>query len=137
VITRTGIHALRAMAALGGITRGGFAGAAEIAAKIKAPRNYLGKLLGKLSRAGLVDAQRGANGGFRLARSAEDITLFDVLEPVEDLRRLQECFLGETRCSGRGSCPLHPKWSKIRDQYIGFLKHTKLQSVVDEAAGLR
>jgi Rrf2 family iron-sulfur cluster assembly transcriptional regulator len=137
VITRTGVHAIRAMAALGGVPPGGYAGAAEISFKIKAPPNYLAKLLGKLSRAGLVSGQRGAHGGFRLARSAEDITLFEILEPIEDLGRLRKCFLGKARCSDRGACVLHPEWSKIRDRYVGFLKRTRLRSVMedDEAKG--
>ncbi len=132
MISRTGVHAIRAMAALGRVPAGGYAGAAEISRRIQAPRNYLGKLLGKLSRAGLLEGQRGAAGGFRLARSASEISLFDVLDPVEDLGRLQRCFLGRQSCGNRGFCVLHPEWAKIRDRYVGFLKKTRLSSVMKE-----
>jgi Rrf2 family iron-sulfur cluster assembly transcriptional regulator len=132
MITRTGVHALKAMAALGGLQRDGYAGAALIASKIRAPRNYLGKLLGKLSRAGLVEGRKGAGGGFRLSRSASEITLFDVLRHIEDLDRLQNCFMGGSKCPDRSPCALHSDWSKIRDRYMEFLKSIKLRSLFDE-----
>jgi Rrf2 family transcriptional regulator, iron-sulfur cluster assembly transcription factor len=133
VITKTGVHAIKAMAALGRVPKGEYAGAAEISSGINAPRNYLGKLMGKLSRAGLLEGQRGANGGFRLARSADEITLFDVLAPIEDLGSLERCILGRARCSDRGACALHAQWAKVRDQYIGFLNRTTLKSVMNDA----
>ena len=126
---------MKAMAALGGLPPNGYAGAAELARRIHAPANYLGKLLGKLSRAGLVDGRKGAKGGFRLTHSPDDITLYDVLEPIEDFQRLTRCFMGRTTCGGRNACALHPEWAKVREGYIGFLKQTKLKNIIEQGGG--
>lgn len=131
MITRTGTHALKAMAHLGGLPVGRFAGAGEIATKIKAPKNYLGKLLRQLARAGLVEGRKGSNGGFRLARGRGDISLYDVLEPIEHVSRIKGCVLGRAQCTQREHCPLHEGWVRVRNEYLVFLRSTKLSQVAE------
>ena len=55
----------------------------ELAKLEDIPPNYLVQLLNELREGGLVDSKRGKSGGYRLARSPEDITLRQVLEVVE------------------------------------------------------
>ncbi len=123
-ITRTGSHALRALAALGSFPAGRYVGAGEIARLVKAPANYLGKLLRQLSRAGVVEGRKGSNGGFRLLRVPRAISLFDILDPIEHVSRVNACVLGKPRCTG--SCPVHRGWAHARDTYLDFLKTTTL-----------
>jgi Rrf2 family protein len=47
------------------------------------PLNFLENILGELRHAGIVRSQRGAEGGFRLAKPAEDVTVADVIRAVE------------------------------------------------------
>jgi Rrf2 family protein len=131
MITRTGTHALKAMAHLGGLPAGVYEGAGEIAARIRAPKNYLGKLLRQLARAGLVEGRKGSNGGFRLARDWGNISLYDVLEPIEHVSRIKGCILGRAQCTQREHCALHEGWSRVRNEYLGFLRSTKLSEVAE------
>ena len=131
MITRTGTHALRAMAHLAGLPAGAYEGAGEIAARIKAPQNYLGKLLRQLARAGLLQGRKGSKGGFRLARDKNGISLFDVLEPIEHVSRIKGCVLGRTQCTLRDHCALHDGWARVRNEYLGFLRTTKLSEAAD------
>jgi Rrf2 family protein len=124
MITKTGVHALSALAALAGLPCGAFQGAGELAEQIGAPRNYLGKLLQSLAQAGLLESQKGKGGGFRLARSPETISLYDVIEPIEHVSRWNGCFLGRPRCSDEAPCPVHKRWGKLRDAYLRFLRET-------------
>jgi Rrf2 family protein len=94
VISRTGLYAVRAIVALAKLPTGRFAGAASIARSVGAPQNYLGKLLKDLAREGLLESQKGLGGGFRLARDPKNITLFDVVEPIEQVSRWSGCILG-------------------------------------------
>ena len=59
MISKTGIHAVRAVVALSELPEGAFAGAADIASRIGAPPNYLGKLLKNLAGEGLLESQKG------------------------------------------------------------------------------
>ena len=78
LLSRSGIHAVRALVALAQLPEGEFKGAAALAEKTDAPPNYLGKLLQALAREGLVQSQKGLGGGFRLARDPDDITITDL-----------------------------------------------------------
>lgn len=129
MISKTGIHATLALAFLSKLGPDDFAGAMQIATEVGAPPNYLGKLLKQLSEVGLVVSQKGFGGGFKLARSADKITVFDVLEPIEKVSRWNGCFLGRPRCSERSPCSVHDRWSRIREEYLSFLKETTIAEV--------
>ncbi|MCX7014896.1 MAG: Rrf2 family transcriptional regulator [Candidatus Sumerlaeota bacterium] len=126
MLSKTGTHAVRAMAALAQLPEGEYIGAAEIAQLIGAPRNYLGKLLQTLARAGLVDSQRGLGGGFRLARDPKDITLLDVIDPIEHVDRWSGCIFGNEVCSDSAPCALHQRFGAVRERYLQFLSETTL-----------
>jgi len=107
-------------------------GVGDIAREIGAPRNYLGKLLRPLTQEGLVISQKGKGGGFRLARPAGEITLFDVVEPIEEVSRWEGCFLGRNKCAGKTPCALHDRWKSLRASYLKFLKSTTVADVARE-----
>jgi Rrf2 family protein len=56
---------------------------AEIAGRYGASAHHLAKVLGKLRRAGLVTAARGAGGGYRFSGNAKRVTLLDVIALFE------------------------------------------------------
>ena len=135
MITRTGIHAVRAMVALAQLPAGAYAGAARIAREIGAPPNYLSKLLQTLSREGLVRSQKGLGGGFCLARSPRRITLFDVVEPLEHVSRWSGCILGRAACSDANPCAIHERWKKVRSAYLDMLQRTTVADLVARGEG--
>ena len=59
--------------------------AAEIAEKYGISVNHLAKVLRDLTRAGLVEATRGAGGGYRFSGNAKRTTLYEVIEMFEDV----------------------------------------------------
>jgi Rrf2 family transcriptional regulator, nitric oxide-sensitive transcriptional repressor len=77
----------------------------QIAEVTRVPAGYLAKVMQGLSRAGLVHAQRGLHGGFTLARTAEELTVLDVVQAVDPLRRIERCPLGIK--DHQSLCPLH------------------------------
>src|SRR6516165_10972001 len=118
MITKTGLHAVRAMTALARLPEGTYAGAAGIAREIGAPPNYLSKLLQNLAREGLLRSQKGLGGGFRLARDARQISLLDVVEPIEQVSRWSGCILGRSECSEVEPCAIHNRWKAVRQAYL-------------------
>ena len=132
MISRTGRHAVLALAYMAKRPGSSLVGAGAIAREVGAPRNYLGKLLRPLTSEGLVRSQKGKGGGFRLARPAGEITLFDVVEPIEHASRWEGCFLGRKKCSGSAPCALHERWKELRNAYLRFLKNTTVADVARE-----
>jgi Rrf2 family transcriptional regulator, iron-sulfur cluster assembly transcription factor len=124
MLTRSATHAVRAMVALAGLEPGEYAQTARIAEATSIPRNYLAKILFLLSRRGLVESQRGLGGGFRLSRDALAISLYEVIDSVEDVARWKECAFGEKECTESRPCALHHRWGRVRDTYFNLLNNT-------------
>jgi Rrf2 family transcriptional regulator, nitric oxide-sensitive transcriptional repressor len=105
MISQTAEYALRAMVYMAEHKEKSHVNT-QIAEATKVPAGYLSKVLQALSRAGLVNSQRGLGGGFTLARGAGDITIFDVVQAVDPIRRITSCPLKLTS-HGVNLCPLH------------------------------
>jgi Rrf2 family protein len=80
----------------------------EIAAGTLVPSGYLAKVMQALGRGRLVTAQRGKRGGFLLARPAESISVLEVVNSVDPVRRIESCPLG-IASHGKRLCPLHKR----------------------------
>lgn len=70
----------------------------NIAERRNLSEKYLERIVGMLRKAGIVESVRGAYGGYRLVKSADEITVNDVLNAVEDNMIPVECLVKETDC---------------------------------------
>ena len=118
-------YAIRALANLAS-AREGTARAEQIAKSEGLPGPVLSKILQELVRKGLLKSRRGPGGGFQLARSAELITLHDVVAAVDGLDQFEECAVGLERCTDEAPCPLHDKWKDLRAGFLEYLEDTTL-----------
>jgi Rrf2 family protein len=76
-------YAVRAVVELAGSAEGQPVKAERVATAQEIPLNFLENILGELRHAGIVRSQRGAEGGFTLARPADQISVADVIRAVE------------------------------------------------------
>lgn len=107
MISLTAEYALRAVVVLG--SNLGFPRTTQqIAAQTRISSDYLAKVLRALSRAGLVVSQRGLHGGFVLSRPLNELTILDVINAVDPLKRIECCPLG-LASHGDHLCPLHQR----------------------------
>ena len=67
----------------------------EIASEFGISRNHLAKVVRDLADGGFITTQRGAGGGFTLARPPQSITLGEVVRALEERHALVECFRGD------------------------------------------
>lgn len=117
MISASAEYALRAIVCLAG-GNGAPQTSHTVAQLSRVPAGYLAKILQQLVKAGLVTSQRGLNGGFMLARPAEQITLLDVVQVSDPSRRIHNCPLG-IAAHGTRLCPLHRRL----DQAIAMAEH--------------
>ncbi len=90
---------------------------AGIARRQGIPESYLAKLALALKAAGLIRSERGARGGYALARAPEDIDLFTVVEVLEGRSSLLECSSDPSSCPRSGECKTLPVWTGL-DQVV-------------------
>jgi Rrf2 family protein len=87
MITQTAKYALRTLAYLSQQDGSTFLQTRDLAEALHIPPNYLGKIMQKISRAQLVDSQKGLHGGFKSIRPANQISLYDVLLALDGIPR--------------------------------------------------
>src|SRR5690242_533609 len=105
MLSQTVEYALRAMVVLANTPQTAQT-AQSIASVAKLPIDYLFKVMQSLGKAGLVNAQRGKHGGFMLARKPEDLTILDIVNAVDPIRRITSCPL-QLKSHGMQLCGLH------------------------------
>ncbi len=105
MISQTVEYALRAILTIA--QQNGKSCTAKMTSEIaRIPTAYLSKLMQGLVRAGLVNSQRGPNGGFVLNHKPHEITILQIVDAVDPLQRIHECPLG-IKSHGTTLCPLH------------------------------
>jgi Rrf2 family protein len=97
----------------------------EIAEALDVPKNYLSKILHQLAREGVLTSSRGPHGGFRLAIEPDQLSLAQILEPVDPFGD-RRCLLGRAQCSDADPCPLHSRWQGLADGIERLLQTTFL-----------
>jgi Rrf2 family protein len=101
------------------------------------PTPYLRKILLALGKAGLIDAKRGYQGGFALARPAKEITLLDVVRAVEHEKAGDTCLLALAGCSDATPCPMHGFWEKERAKIEAKLGRITIAMAADSVRAAR
>ncbi|WP_455474584.1 iron-responsive transcriptional regulator RirA [Bartonella sp. B30(2025)] len=99
----------------------------EIAKAYAISELFLFKILQPLVEAGFVKTVRGRNGGIKLAKPAEEISIADVVKVTEDNFSMAECFdNAESNCPLIGFCNLHTALKKALNAFFDVLSVTSL-----------
>jgi Rrf2 family protein len=133
VLSNTAQYALRAMIYLGQREGEGPIRVDDIAERLDVPRNYLSKILHALAKGGVLRSLRGPHGGFSLARPTSAITLFQVVEPFDDIEARRTCLLGRQECSDVYPCVIHEHWKTTATHVARFFRETSLAEVVRDS----
>jgi Rrf2 family protein len=103
----------------------------EISEYFSIPSSYLAKVFQTLARAGLVASFRGAKGGYALARTAEEITLRQVIETFEGPVGV-ECGLLRSPCDLEDRCEVGKRLSEAQQAYLEALENHSIASIARE-----
>lgn len=103
----------------------------EIAQATLVPQAYLAKVLQNLVQAGILKSQRGIGGGISMARSPADLTVLEVVNAVDPIKRIHTCPLG-IATHGARLCPLHRRLDRAMESVENAFSTTSLQEILDE-----
>jgi Rrf2 family iron-sulfur cluster assembly transcriptional regulator len=131
-LSTKGRYAVMAMVDIGQNGEGRTVSLAEISGRQEISQEYLEQLFAKLRKAGLVQSARGPGGGYRLARDAGDIAIYDVIAAVDEPMKMTRCEGDAVDGCVRGErCCTHDLWSSIGRQVNTFLANITLDDVVN------
>ncbi|MBI1362301.1 MAG: Rrf2 family transcriptional regulator [Alphaproteobacteria bacterium] len=133
--------AAHACALLAALPEGVGVSAALLAEFNDLPPAYMAKHMQALARAGVVTSARGAGGGYRLARPASEVTLWDIVEAVEgpepafrctEIRQKGPCAAKPAEC--RHPCQIAAAFHAAEKAWRGSLKAVSLASILADLA---
>lgn len=106
-----------------------------IAASTGIPEPTVAKVLKSLAGGGLVTSQRGARGGYRLARPLAAIPVSDVIAAIDGPIALTACVEGATgSCEAERLCPVRGRWDPVNDAIVEALTAISLADMRHAAA---
>lgn len=117
---------------LGDVTPGRVVNTKEIAEEYNIPLELLAKVLQALSKAGVIDSHNGPKGGYILARSANEITIAQILESIEGPLSITDCSHekeGEL-CMQREHCNIRTPLLKVQDSIFQLLNSMTLKDMM-------
>jgi len=107
-----------------------FSNVTEISKAMHIPKTFLAKILQRLVRRGIVESIRGMNGGFRLAKKLDKISLLDVMEAIQGCAVINICAVDSKLCSMSSRCAVHPIWVEIRREVEQRLKKETIDRLI-------
>nr|WP_296267296.1 Rrf2 family transcriptional regulator [uncultured Merdimonas sp.] len=137
-LSTKGRYGLRAMIDLARYSEKEPVALGSIAARQDISERYLEQMVALLKKAGLVSAVRGAGGGYRLNRPAEEISVGDVLRALEGSLEPVKCaaFYSEEGCMAADGCVTKYVWQKINDSINETVDRIMLDELVRESRQL-
>lgn len=103
----------------------------ELAAVTGVSYDYARGIAANLVAAGLLVSRRGVNGGVRLAREAEKITLLDIFQAMDEPVSIALCTGDKSLCERATTCPIHQViWAELDARIEGYLGATTLADAV-------
>lgn len=132
--TQYGIRALVHLARSGeveGSDPAALSTSAEIAKAESISPKYLEGIMTQLKAKGIVSAERGNKGGYRLARDPASIRMIDVVEALEGEVRPVDCLESSSRCSQGEACMPRRFWIGLKGAIDDYLASKTLKDVIE------
>lgn len=104
----------------------------EIARQLNIPRYFLGKVMHRLVKEGLLDAVKGHNGGFKVNDSTSRTTLATLARISGNEPDATHCALHLGTCNAAAPCPVHHEIAPLKEQWSKLLHNTTIQDLVNQ-----
>lgn len=132
LLSKSCVYGLRAALYLASHNNGEYVPIRQMSDKLDISFHFLTKILQQLTSAGLMESYKGPNGGIKLTKAGEEISLMEIVVAIDGPELLTECALGLPGCGVQKPCPLHDAWAKTRDSIREMLEDTSLVGLAEK-----
>ncbi|MGF1669755.1 MAG: RrF2 family transcriptional regulator, partial [Balneolaceae bacterium] len=130
LLSKSCVYGLRASLYLASLKSTDYTPIRKMSDDLEISFHFLTKILQQLTSEGILQSFKGPNGGVRLTRSGDEISLLDIVRTIDGDNLFTECALGLPGCGVMKPCPLHDKWADTRDNIRDMLDSTTLNELV-------
>jgi Rrf2 family protein len=104
----------------------------EMANRLSVPRHFLGKIMNKVVKKGILGSTKGPNGGFSLNNTTLSTSLLTVVESMDGLEQFDGCVLRLRKCNEEYPCPLHHSMVTYKNDLLKIFSDTNIGSLLKE-----
>jgi len=115
-LSRPAEYALRVMTYMALLDPAKRVRARDLSRAVDVPEHFLSKIMRRLTEYGILDAKKGHNGGFVIAKPLSEVRFLDILRAVDFEPSADHCLFGLGNCDAQHPCPLHHEWSILKNQ---------------------
>jgi Rrf2 family iron-sulfur cluster assembly transcriptional regulator len=135
IFTKTTTYAIRIMICMAGEERAVFP-AHYLYQHLGIHNRYLRRLLTSLTKEGFIVSTRGKNGGFALARPADQIFLSEIIQATEGLGSISGCIMGVTNCRRKEKCVMHNLWEETKVKLLAAFSGTSVKKLAMDGVSM-
>jgi Rrf2 family protein len=131
-LTKKADYGLMAMKHLAERAHKGACSAKDVADAYGIPQEALAKILQRLVKAGLLQSQHGANGGYMLARAANKISAFEVIRAIDGPLFITSCITVRGECGQSGRCTIREPLRRVNESIEQVLRRITISEMKEE-----
>jgi Rrf2 family protein len=131
-LTKKADYGLMAMKHLAERAHKGACSAKDVADAYSIPQEALAKILQRLVKAGLLQSQHGANGGYMLARAANKISAFEVIRAIDGPLFITSCITVRGECGQSGRCTIREPLRRVNESIEQVLRRITISEMKEE-----
>ena len=129
-LTRQSEYAIKTMLELASRPFGEIIPSKIISESQDIPEDFLKKTIQLLSLSGLLSTHRGTQGGVRLVKTADQITIADIITAIEGPVAINPCLAPGYVCPKRDTCPVSPVLARAQSAMIKELTKDTLADLI-------
>ena len=108
----------------------------EIANQLSVPKHFLGKIMKKLVKTGILNSTKGPYGGFSLNDSTLSTSLLDLATITNSISKVDDCVLRLDKCDANNPCPLHHKMLGYRRDLHNLFASTTVGELLNQESSV-
>ena len=109
-----------------------FTSTSDIARAQHIPEPYLLRICSELQKSGLVESRRGPQGGHKLAKTADEISVSDVVNSVDYSLAPIDCVEEPADCRLSGACSQRDLWSDVETMLLEHLSKVRISELMNQ-----
>lgn len=102
----------------------------EISDELSVPHHFLGKVMKRLAKNGVVDSTKGRTGGFMLNKHSLSLPLKELIILIDGDALFNSCVIGFKKCNEKNPCPLHYQIVEARNKMMSSYAETKIGDLI-------
>jgi Rrf2 family transcriptional regulator, iron-sulfur cluster assembly transcription factor len=104
----------------------------EMASQLAVPKHFLGKIMNRVVKEGILDSTKGPYGGFSVNQETLSAPLTRLIKITDGMEQFNTCVLKLRKCNKNNPCPLHFQMEQNRSELLRVFSQTTIADLLNQ-----